>query len=235
MDILQADDQGRMIEHWDVIAEWVDESVSGHGQFDGPTTPTDLDRTDENKALVASFIQDVLADGKSQKGVAGKLDTMKAAADQLTLLENASPFGATMLAEVGVPLDASHVALVGHSQGGIAVTLAAARAPVSAPVVLSGTGGGLRDTLVTKTSPYRLKALLQIALADPQLDDGRYHPVISLMQGYLEDADPASYGRGVTVAPLAGSQAKHVLLVIGLADTYTPNTTSVTVSVRAVR
>lgn len=66
-DIFDTDGQGRMIEHWDIIAEWVDESVSGHSQFDGPTEPTDLDRTDANKALVASFIQDVLTDGHADK------------------------------------------------------------------------------------------------------------------------------------------------------------------------
>lgn len=63
-DILEADDEDRMIEHWDVIAEWVDETASGHSQTDGPTTPTDLAKTESNKALVAAFIQDVLTDGK---------------------------------------------------------------------------------------------------------------------------------------------------------------------------
>ena len=33
----------------------VDHTVFGHGQVDGPTEPTDLDRTAENKALVAGF------------------------------------------------------------------------------------------------------------------------------------------------------------------------------------
>ena len=67
MDILQADAAGRMIEHWDVIAEWVDESVSGHSQIDGPTEPADLDKTEQNKAIVRSFIRDVLSDGKDER------------------------------------------------------------------------------------------------------------------------------------------------------------------------
>lgn len=66
MDILQADAQGRMIEHWDVIAEWVDETVSGHSQSDGPTTPTDLEATAQNKALVSGFIRDVLTEGRAE-------------------------------------------------------------------------------------------------------------------------------------------------------------------------
>lgn len=67
MDILQADAAGRMIEHWDVISEWVDESVSGHSQIDGPTEPVDLHQTEQNKALVRGFIRDVLSDGNGDR------------------------------------------------------------------------------------------------------------------------------------------------------------------------
>ena len=62
-DIFDTDDQGRMIEHWDIIGEWVDETVSGHTQIDGPTEPTDLDKTEENKALVTRFVTDMLEVG----------------------------------------------------------------------------------------------------------------------------------------------------------------------------
>lgn len=63
-DIFDTDDQARMIEHWDIISEWVDETVSGHTQIDGPTEPTDLDKTEENKALVTRFVTDMLGDGE---------------------------------------------------------------------------------------------------------------------------------------------------------------------------
>ena len=63
-DIFDTDDQARMIEHWDIISEWVDETVSGHTQTDGPTEPTDPDKTEENKALVARFVSEVLKDGE---------------------------------------------------------------------------------------------------------------------------------------------------------------------------
>jgi predicted SnoaL-like aldol condensation-catalyzing enzyme len=62
-DIFDTDDQARMIEHWDIIGEWVDETVSGRTQVDGPTEPTDLDKTEENKALVSTFVSDVLIGG----------------------------------------------------------------------------------------------------------------------------------------------------------------------------
>ena len=60
MDIFDTDDDGRMIEHWDVIGEIVDEAVSGRGQVAGPTEPTDLDKTEANKSLVAGFLRDVM-------------------------------------------------------------------------------------------------------------------------------------------------------------------------------
>ncbi len=63
-DIFDTDDQGRLVEHWDIIGEWVETTVSGHSQVDGPTEPTDLDKTEENKALVTSFVNDVLMGGR---------------------------------------------------------------------------------------------------------------------------------------------------------------------------
>ena len=66
-DIFDTDDEGKLIEHWDMIAEIVDDSVSGHTQVDGPTEPTDLDKTEENKALVTGFLNDVLKGGEYDK------------------------------------------------------------------------------------------------------------------------------------------------------------------------
>ena len=62
MDILQADDHGRMIEHWDVIAEWVDDA-----QIAGPTEPTDLERTAENKPLIERYVSDVPTEGRTDR------------------------------------------------------------------------------------------------------------------------------------------------------------------------
>lgn len=66
-DIFDTDDQARMIEHWDIIGEWVDETVSGHTQVDGPTEPVDLDKTEENKAVVVGFVTAVLQNGEFDK------------------------------------------------------------------------------------------------------------------------------------------------------------------------
>ena len=62
-DIFDTDDSGRLIEHWDMITEWSGDTVSGHTQVDGPTEPTDLDQTEQNKALVERFLTSVLVNG----------------------------------------------------------------------------------------------------------------------------------------------------------------------------
>ncbi|MEM9606497.1 MAG: nuclear transport factor 2 family protein [Actinomycetota bacterium] len=65
-DMFHFDEDDQIIEHWDVIAEWVDETVSGRSQFDGATEVVDLDRTEANRALVTAFIDDVLVGGNGQ-------------------------------------------------------------------------------------------------------------------------------------------------------------------------
>lgn len=66
-DIFDTDDDGKLIEHWDIIAEMVDETVSGHSQIDGPTEAVDLDKTEENKTLVRGFLDEVLCGGRFDK------------------------------------------------------------------------------------------------------------------------------------------------------------------------
>jgi len=58
-DILRIDEHGKVAEHWDALQPLVKETASGRTQTDGPTTVEDLDKTDANKALVTSFINDV--------------------------------------------------------------------------------------------------------------------------------------------------------------------------------
>jgi predicted SnoaL-like aldol condensation-catalyzing enzyme len=62
-DFFDTDDHDKIIEHWDVIAEYCDQTPSGHTSIDGPTEITDLDKTEENKALVRSLIEDGLMRG----------------------------------------------------------------------------------------------------------------------------------------------------------------------------
>ena len=61
-DVFRFED-GLIVEHWDNLLEVKTETASGRTQFDGATTITDLDKTDENKALVRDFYDKVIIGG----------------------------------------------------------------------------------------------------------------------------------------------------------------------------
>ncbi len=65
-DIFRFED-GLIVEHWDNLQQTENKTASGRTQIDGPTIPTDLDKTLENKALVKNFIDDILLNGKVDK------------------------------------------------------------------------------------------------------------------------------------------------------------------------
>ena len=153
-------------------------------------------------------------------------NVLQSAADQLGLAAAIDAIEAGVTLPQSQTLDASRVGFLGHSQGSTSGALAMARAPTVGVTALSGAGGGLLATLGGKTSPYHLPTLVKLVLADPAVGETWMHPALSLIQGYLEDADPVNYGSHVTVAPLPGSVAKHALVVIGIDDTFTPNPTS---------
>lgn len=62
-DFFDTDDNDRIVEHWDVIAEFASATPSGHTSIDGPSEVTDLDRTEENQALVRAMLEDLLMPG----------------------------------------------------------------------------------------------------------------------------------------------------------------------------
>ena len=59
-DFFDTDEDDKIIEHWDVISAYSDSTPSGHTSIDGATEVTDLDKTEENKALVRNLIRDAL-------------------------------------------------------------------------------------------------------------------------------------------------------------------------------
>lgn len=59
-DIIRVDENGKVAEHWDAMTVFVKETASGRTQTDGPTQIEDLDKTEANKKLAVSLIEDVL-------------------------------------------------------------------------------------------------------------------------------------------------------------------------------
>lgn len=66
-DIFDTDENGKIVEHWDIIQAYEEKTASGRTMVDGPTEIEDLDKTKENKALVQNFFDDVLIGGDFQK------------------------------------------------------------------------------------------------------------------------------------------------------------------------
>lgn len=62
-DFFDTDQNDKIIEHWDVIAPYVDEMPSGRTSTDGPTEITDEHLTEQNKAIVRAMVTDLLMPG----------------------------------------------------------------------------------------------------------------------------------------------------------------------------
>jgi predicted SnoaL-like aldol condensation-catalyzing enzyme len=56
-------EDGKIAEHWEAMQPEATDTVSGHGMVDGPTRPTDLELTEENRELVRRLIEDVFVGG----------------------------------------------------------------------------------------------------------------------------------------------------------------------------
>ncbi|MDD7914037.1 nuclear transport factor 2 family protein [Polaribacter ponticola] len=68
-DMFDTDENDKLVEHWDVIAAYQEpeKNVGGTDQVLGDFEIKDLDKTQENKALVRSFITEVFQNGKHDK------------------------------------------------------------------------------------------------------------------------------------------------------------------------
>ncbi len=64
-DLFDTDDNDKLIEHWDVISAYKEpeETVSGNDMVLGDFEIKDIDKTEENKALVRSFFVDIFQNG----------------------------------------------------------------------------------------------------------------------------------------------------------------------------
>lgn len=56
-------EEGKIVEHWDNLAEKTAANPSGRTQLDGPTEIQDLEKTEANKALVTEFVSQILMAG----------------------------------------------------------------------------------------------------------------------------------------------------------------------------
>jgi hypothetical protein len=159
---------------------------------------------------------------------AARGNPLQGAADQLSLVRLASAFSLTAKQTTGdaITLDKDSIVFWGHSQGSTEGSLAMPYADGVKAVVLSGNGASLKFALLNKTSPVNIAGALPFALQDPALGSGdqtaEMHPVLSLLQQWIDPADPLHFARVITRAPEMGHLAKNVFQTYGLGDTYAP-------------
>lgn len=119
-----------------------------------------------------------------------------------------------------IPLDASQIWFLGHSQGGTTGPLALPFESRIRGAVLSGAGAGLVNALVGKTSPVNSPEALKVVLQESKVDAN--HPVVQLLQGYFDPVDPLNYARLMTWATTEATHPVHVFQTHGVTDTFTP-------------
>ncbi|MEO1336680.1 MAG: hypothetical protein AAFV29_13600, partial [Myxococcota bacterium] len=155
--------------------------------------------------------------------VAARDNVRQGAADLVALTRALSTM--TIPADVAgttARFDTDRLAFLGHSQGALvgAAYLAADNTPRAA--VFSGLGAILTITLLERRDVVNFRSLLSSLLRlpdDEQLD--ALHPVLNLIQQFIEPADPIAYARSYRDDPAPGVPAS-ILMVEGLRDFASP-------------
>jgi len=134
---------------------------------------------------------------------AAKYNGVQGAADNFQLVRMIESLDTLPVTVTGVPdpvqLDSTIIYYFGHSQGSMTGPLFLAYSPAVATTVLSGAGGNLIQSLLTKTMPVDIKGAARLILGDPNL--GANHPVLNLLQLYFDPIDVVNYGRDLTYTP----------------------------------
>jgi hypothetical protein len=156
---------------------------------------------------------------------AARGNPLQGAADQLSLMKFAATIDGT--GDMPTTIDPDRLYFFGHSQGSTEGSLMLPFADGYKAAVLSGNGGSLMNALLTKSKPVNIRSVLPIALSDPTVAGslGEVHPVLSLLQQWIDPADPMNFARSVVREPIAGHPAKHVFQTYGTDDTYSPPVT----------
>jgi hypothetical protein len=122
-----------------------------------------------------------------------------------------------------ISFDPNRLMFFGHSQGGLTSPGFLAFEPALKGAVLSGTGGLLYLSLLYKTNPVNIPALIATATRDQPMDED--NPTLALVQMWIERADGANYARFFVRDPQTSSGPKNIFQSEGFIDTYAPSQT----------
>ncbi len=103
-DIFRFED-GKIVEHWDNLQETAGPNPSGHTMIDGPTEPSDVEKTEANKQLVAGFVDDILVNGRMDK-LTGYIDDGNYTQHNPQIADGLSGLGAAIkaMADAGIAM-----------------------------------------------------------------------------------------------------------------------------------
>ena len=93
-------EDGLVVEHWDNIQSRQGPGPSGRSMVDGPTEATDREKTEANRALVRSFVEEVLV-GRRMDGLTDYLDGDRLLQHDPRLADGVTPFRAALEAPDG--------------------------------------------------------------------------------------------------------------------------------------
>jgi hypothetical protein len=121
-----------------------------------------------------------------------------------------------------ITFDRDKVAFLGHSQGGLVGAPYNATESGIKAAVFSGTAGILTITLLVRKYPLDFPGLIRtlLQLPDSEMLD-EMHPVLNLLQTFIEPADAVNYGASYLSDP-AGGVGRDMLLIEGFNDMDSP-------------
>lgn len=187
----------------------------------GPRRGSGEGADNDPENLFFNFVNPDAARGNPLQGAADILSVLRFA--QIGELASASETGGA-----AIRVDPDNIFYFGHSQGSTHGSIAVPFSPIPG-TVLSGNGCGLAEALINKTNPIDIAGAIPLLIQDGDADGnlrlGSKHPVLSLLQHYIDPADPINFAPLFTVRPEEGQKPKHIFQTFGLDDTYAPPAT----------
>jgi predicted esterase len=130
-----------------------------------------------------------------------------------------------------IHFDRGRVWFFGHSQGGLVAPLFLGIDDGVSAAVISAGGALIAYALLYKTEPVSIPSLVRVALglagsnereAFERENFGFEHPIVTLLQGWIEASDGSNFAHLVFAAPRPGFAPKSVLATEGLRDVFSP-------------
>jgi hypothetical protein len=119
-------------------------------------------------------------------------------------------------------IDASHLAMMGHSMGSWIEPLTLAYEHSIGTAILSGAGASYVDNVMDKLMPVAVRPYVEALLGfdQDQRTLERHDPALMIVQWAAEPSDPQVYDRLVAREPPAGAKPIDTLMLQGIVDHY---------------